>query len=251
MNTAMRGAGLALSTMIAAGSLTAFATPAQAKDHGGGDDRVEARGACIGGGHWKLKAKHDDGRIEYEFEVDTNKVGKRWTVKASDNGHPNLLRPPDHQGAAAGRSRWRRRPGTGPEQTHQAQSDPWIEGMFRQGESVDPKATAMKRALLMIIGSMLAVVPFALGMVGNTSLTRQVPVRVPAQAKAAEPRAEPTPATKATPEAIKPTERITAKPVPTPSETRRNRGVRRRPRRVRIGPSRSGPRERRRLVRPR
>ncbi len=87
MNTAMRGAGLALTTMIAAGSLTAFAMPAQAKDHGGGDDRVEARGACTGGGHWKLKAKHDDGRIEYEFEVDTNKVGQRWTVKVSDNGH--------------------------------------------------------------------------------------------------------------------------------------------------------------------
>ena len=45
----------------------------------------------------------------------------------------------------------------------------------------------MKRALLMIIGSMLAVVPFALGMVGNTTLTRQVPVRVPAQAKAGNP----------------------------------------------------------------
>lgn len=30
----------------------------------------------------------------------------------------------------------------------------------------------MKRALLMIIGSMLAVVPFALGMVGNTTSTR-------------------------------------------------------------------------------
>ncbi len=77
----------------------------------------------------------------------------------------------------------------------------------------------MKRALLMIIGSMLAVVPFALGMVGNTTLTRQVPVRVPAQAKTVEHRAEPT--TKATPEAIKPTERITAEPVPTPSETKR------------------------------
>ena len=81
MNTAIRGAGLALTTLIAAGSLTAFAMPAQAKDHGGGDDRVEARGACTGGGHWKLKAKHDEGRIEYEFEVDTNKVGQRWTVK--------------------------------------------------------------------------------------------------------------------------------------------------------------------------
>ena len=46
----------------------------------------------------------------------------------------------------------------------------------------------MKRAMLIIIGSMLAVVPFALGMVGNTTLTRQVPVRVPAQAKAVEHR---------------------------------------------------------------
>ena len=81
----------------------------------------------------------------------------------------------------------------------------------------------MKRALLMIIGSMLAVVPFALGMVGNTTLTRQVPVRLPAQATV-ERRAEPTPTTKATPEAIKHAGTITAKPVPTPSETKRGRG---------------------------
>ena len=114
MNTAMRGAGLALTTMIAAGSLTAFAMPAQAKDHGGGDDRVEARGACTGGGHWKLKAKHDDGRIEYEFEVDTNKVGQRWTVKVSDTGTGSSPGTGPRR-RPVGRSRWRRRPRTGPE----------------------------------------------------------------------------------------------------------------------------------------
>ena len=82
----------------------------------------------------------------------------------------------------------------------------------------------MKRALLMIIGSMLAVVPFALGMVGNTTLTRQVPVRVPAQAKAAEQRAEATGPPRRHRRRSNPAGRITAKPVPTPSETKRGRG---------------------------
>ena len=112
--------------------------PAQAKHHGGGDDRVEARGACTGGGHWKLKAKHDDGRIEYEFEVDTNKVGKRWTVKVSDNGHRvfsghRTTQPPSGSFSLEKMTKNRAN------RRHQGQSDSWIEGMLRQGESVDPE----------------------------------------------------------------------------------------------------------------
>lgn len=75
---------LTVAASVAIGSVALATAPAYAK--GGGDDgRVEARGVCSGG-VWKLKAKHDDGRIEYEFEVDTNKAGQTWAVKVSDNG---------------------------------------------------------------------------------------------------------------------------------------------------------------------
>jgi hypothetical protein len=58
------------------------ATPAQAS----GGDFVRKSGTCTNGSTWKLKAKHDDGRIEWEFEVDTNRNGRVWAVKVTDNG---------------------------------------------------------------------------------------------------------------------------------------------------------------------
>jgi hypothetical protein len=47
---------------------------------------VERRGTCSGAAHWKLKLKPDDGRIEVEFEVDQNVVGKVWRVRLLHNG---------------------------------------------------------------------------------------------------------------------------------------------------------------------
>ena len=57
-------------------------------------------GSCSGlGADWKLKAKHDDGRIETEFEVDQNVVGRRWNVVIRRNGvvvfrGARITRPP-------------------------------------------------------------------------------------------------------------------------------------------------------------
>jgi len=34
-----------------------------------------------------MKAKPDDGRIEVELEVDSNRVGQVWSVVLADNGH--------------------------------------------------------------------------------------------------------------------------------------------------------------------
>ena len=48
--------------------------PAVASDGGGGD--VRTSGSCSGRAHWKLKAKPDDGRIEVEGEVDSNRSGQ-------------------------------------------------------------------------------------------------------------------------------------------------------------------------------
>jgi hypothetical protein len=54
-------------------------------DHGGtrgsasgGDDATIRTGSCSNGASWKIKAKPDDGRIEVEAEIDTNRVGQRW-----------------------------------------------------------------------------------------------------------------------------------------------------------------------------
>ncbi len=57
-------------------------------------------GSCSGlGADWKLKAKHDDGRVETEFEVDQNVVGRRWNVVIRRNGvvvfrGARITRPP-------------------------------------------------------------------------------------------------------------------------------------------------------------
>jgi hypothetical protein len=47
---------------------------------------VRNTGSCTHGGTFKLKAKHDDARIEVEYEVDTNRVGQVWHVRLTDNG---------------------------------------------------------------------------------------------------------------------------------------------------------------------
>jgi hypothetical protein len=61
----------------------ALVAPASAS-HGGGDLRTS--GGCSGSAHWKLKAKADDGRIEVEGEIDSNKNGQIWSWKLRHNG---------------------------------------------------------------------------------------------------------------------------------------------------------------------
>lgn len=61
------------------------ASAASGSGKGGGGD-VRAAGSCSSAGTWKLKAKHDDARIEVEAEVDTNRVGQTWSWQFTDNG---------------------------------------------------------------------------------------------------------------------------------------------------------------------
>ena len=58
------------------------AVPASAK---AGD--VIRTGACSGSSDWKLKLSPQDGRIEVEYEVDSNKVGQTWSVRLFENGN--------------------------------------------------------------------------------------------------------------------------------------------------------------------
>jgi hypothetical protein len=42
------------------------------------DRDVVRHGTCSGHTHWKIKAKPDDGRIEVESEIDSNRNGQVW-----------------------------------------------------------------------------------------------------------------------------------------------------------------------------
>lgn len=64
------------------------ATPAFAS----GGDGVRSNGACTNGGHFELKAKHDDSSIEMEYQVGSNRAGQVWAVRITDNGAVVLSR---------------------------------------------------------------------------------------------------------------------------------------------------------------
>ncbi len=69
---------------ISVASLTTLAGPAGAS--GGDDNRVERHGSCSGRTDWKIKAKSDDGRIEVEAEIDSNRIGQTWKWRFKHNG---------------------------------------------------------------------------------------------------------------------------------------------------------------------
>ena len=81
---------------VLAAVLVAFASTAAASggsddppgdDHGGKVTSTIAKsGTCSAASHSNLKVKADNGRLETEFEVDQNRVGKRWSVTLKRNG---------------------------------------------------------------------------------------------------------------------------------------------------------------------
>lgn len=70
----------ALAAMLLALAPTALAGPSK------GGKGIIKQGRCTGSSTWKLKVKSDDGRLETEFEVDQNRVGKRWRVTLVRDG---------------------------------------------------------------------------------------------------------------------------------------------------------------------
>jgi hypothetical protein len=70
--------------LMIAGALALTVTasaPASAKGN-----PVIKSGACSANSHWKLKLKPDNGRIEVQFEVDSNVNGQTWHVRILENG---------------------------------------------------------------------------------------------------------------------------------------------------------------------
>lgn len=51
-----------------------------------GGDGLRVAGTCSDASTSKLKVKHDDGRIQVEFEVDQNRSGARWSVQLRRDG---------------------------------------------------------------------------------------------------------------------------------------------------------------------
>jgi hypothetical protein len=76
-----------LALVIASGLLIAAATAATAPATAAKAGDVIATGACSGSADWKLKLSPDNGKIEVEFEVDQNRVGKTWRVKIKRDGN--------------------------------------------------------------------------------------------------------------------------------------------------------------------
>ncbi len=72
---------LAPAVALTAAVLLTTAGPALAK---AGD--VRTSGACQGVADWKLKASPEDGRIEVEGEIDSNRAGQTWHWSLTHNG---------------------------------------------------------------------------------------------------------------------------------------------------------------------
>jgi len=82
MKTRTALAALTLSTLALPLAAMAPATASHG-DRGG----VRTHGGCTGSPVWKLKAKPDNGRIELEAEVDSNRVGQVWQWSIKHNGN--------------------------------------------------------------------------------------------------------------------------------------------------------------------
>jgi hypothetical protein len=73
-------------TALTAALIVTGAPLASAHSHGGSGATIRT-GSCSGSADWKLKAKHDDGGIQLEWEVDSNHSGQTWRVRVRDNGN--------------------------------------------------------------------------------------------------------------------------------------------------------------------
>jgi hypothetical protein len=69
---------------LALAPLTGLGVAANAGDN---DFREIRTGDCSGSADWKLKVKRDDGRLEVEFEVDSNRNGQVWRVRMTRDGN--------------------------------------------------------------------------------------------------------------------------------------------------------------------
>ncbi len=71
---------------VGALALVTVATLLPAASAEANDGDIIKRGSCSGAANWKLKASPENGRIEVEGEVDTNRNGRKWRWRLTHNG---------------------------------------------------------------------------------------------------------------------------------------------------------------------
>ena len=81
MTTIRLRAAIAATLTVLVTSPVLATAPAQAA---GGE--VIREGSCARTTDWKLKAKHRDGRLEVELEIDSNRRGQTWYWSLRHNG---------------------------------------------------------------------------------------------------------------------------------------------------------------------
>jgi hypothetical protein len=74
-------AGTTAAIVAVASCLAISAAPAQANDR----DKIRV-GSCTGTTDWKVKVGPDDGRLEVEGQVDSNRAGQTWSWRIVHNG---------------------------------------------------------------------------------------------------------------------------------------------------------------------
>lgn len=77
-----RGAIGTLAIAMIAGAALSFPAAIAANDRD-----VIREGNCTGASDWKIKQSPENGRIEVEFEVDSNRAGQTWNVRLKKNGN--------------------------------------------------------------------------------------------------------------------------------------------------------------------
>ncbi|HET6560757.1 MAG TPA: hypothetical protein VFG72_02695 [Marmoricola sp.] len=70
-----------LAVALLTAAVTVPALPAAANE-----DDVIREGSCTGRADWKVKASPEDGRIEVEGEIDSNRNGQTWRWRLVHNG---------------------------------------------------------------------------------------------------------------------------------------------------------------------
>ncbi len=94
-----RTAGSKIARIGAVAVCAALALGATALPAAANDDDVRRTASC-GSGEIKIKLSPEDGRIETEVEVDTNRGGQRWVVRIFHDG----IRAAKVTGVTGGRS---------------------------------------------------------------------------------------------------------------------------------------------------
>lgn len=82
MNSLRKNAARVLLLGMIGTGLLSFPIGASANDRD-----VIREGNCTGSSDWKIKQSPENGRIEVEFEVDSNINGQTWNVRLKRNGN--------------------------------------------------------------------------------------------------------------------------------------------------------------------